>query len=192
MAKTFSTMLEIGTAAPNFSLPNIDGSTVRNSDFTGKKGLLVMFICNHCPYVIHVQHELASIGSDYQAKDIAIVGISSNDITTHPTDSPELMVEKAREVGYTFPYLFDESQEVAKAYKAACTPDIFLFDDQQKLVYRGQIDSSRPSNGLPVSGSNLREALDAVVDGGSVSTEQNPSMGCNIKWKEGNSPEYYG
>lgn len=191
MARTPSTMLPLGTAAPNFSLPNIDGKTVSLGDFKDAPALLVMFICNHCPFVKHVADELAKLGRDYQAQGAAIVAISSNDVGNHPDDSPAKMKEEASTRGYTFPYLYDESQTVAKAYHAACTPDFFLFDKQQQLVYRGQLDDSRPQSGLPVTGRDLRHALDAVLVGKPVNPEQRASLGCNIKWKSGNEPEYF-
>lgn len=191
MARTPSTMLPLGTPAPDFSLPNIDGRTVSLGDFKDAPALLVMFICNHCPFVKHVADELAKLGRDYQVKGAAIAAISSNDVANHPDDSPAKMKEEAASRGYTFPYLYDESQAVAKAYHAACTPDFFLFDKQRKLVYRGQLDDSRPQSGLPVTGRDLRHALDAVLAGKSVNPEQRASLGCNIKWKAGNEPEYY-
>lgn len=191
MVKTASTMLPLGTAAPAFSLPNVDGKTVSLDNSSGKRGLLVMFICNHCPFVKHLRAGLAEFGRDYQAKGLGIVAISSNDVSTHPDDSPEKMKEEAKSAGYTFPYLYDESQAAAKAYKAACTPDFFLFDANRKLVYRGQFDSSRPGNGLPVTGADLRAAADAVLAGKPVPEPQRPSIGCNIKWKEGQEPQYF-
>jgi peroxiredoxin len=191
MVKTASTMRALGERAPNFSLPNVDGKTVSLKDFNGKPGLLVIFMCNHCPFVIHLRSALAEFGKEYQAKGLGIVGISSNDITTHPDDSPRRMKEEAKSAGYTFPYLFDESQEVAQAYGAACTPDFFLFDGQQRLVYRGQFDDSRPGNGKPITGADLRAACDAVLGGKAVSSKQKPSIGCNIKWKSGREPAYF-
>jgi peroxiredoxin len=190
MALTASTMLPLGTQAPAFALRNIDGKTVSLDDCKSAKALLVMFICNHCPFVIHVRDELAKMGRDYQDKGVAIIAISSNNVETHAADGPDIMAEEAKSAGYSFPYLYDESQAVAKAYQAACTPDFFLFDGDQKLVYRGQLDDSRPNNGLPVTGSDLRAALDAVIAGSPVSSEQKSSMGCNIKWKPGNEPKY--
>jgi len=190
MVLTPSTMTGLGTKAPAFSLPGTDGRTHSLQDFAGKKALLVMFICNHCPYVKHVAAELARLGRDYQAKGAGIVAISSNSVESHPADSPEKMIEEAKARGYTFPYLYDESQAVARAYQAACTPDFFLFDAQQKLVYRGQLDDSRPGNNHPVTGADLRAALDVVLAGKSVSTNQRPSIGCNIKWKPGREPDY--
>jgi peroxiredoxin len=184
-------MLPLGTAAPDFSLPNVDGQTVSLADLRGKKALLVMFICNHCPFVKHVADELARLGRDYQAKGAAVVAISSNDIVNHPDDSPEKMKDEAKARGYTFPYLYDADQSVAKAYQAACTPDFFVFDADQKLVYRGQLDGSRPGNDVPVNGADLRAALDAVVAGNKPTAEQRASLGCNIKWKAGNEPDYF-
>jgi peroxiredoxin len=190
MALTPSTMLPIGTPAPGFHLPDTDGRTVALDDFKGAPALLVIFLCNHCPYVKHVRHELARLCKDVQAKGVAVVGISSNDVSTHPDDSPAMMAREKAEVGYTFPYLFDESQAVALAYQAACTPDFFLFDKDQKLTYRGQMDGSRPGNPIPVTGNDLRAALDAVLAGKKPTDDQRPSMGCNIKWKLGNEPNY--
>jgi peroxiredoxin len=191
MVKTASTMRALGERAPNFSLPNVDGKTVSLKDFNGKPGLLVIFMCNHCPFVIHLRGALAAFGKEYQAKGLGLVGISSNEITTHPDDSPERMKVEAKSAGYTFPYLFDESQEVAQAYTAACTPDFFLFDAQHRLVYRGQFDDSRPGNGKPITGADLRAACDAVLGGTAVTTRQKPSIGCNIKWKSGREPAYF-
>ncbi|MGF1581317.1 MAG: thioredoxin family protein [Gemmataceae bacterium] len=192
MVKTLSTMLELGTPAPDFTLPATNESmkNVSKSDFNGKP-LLVMFVCNHCPFVKHLNKPLAELSKEYQTKGVAVVGISSNDVGTHPDDSPEKMAEEAKDVGYTFPYLYDETQDVAKAYRAACTPDFFLFDKDHKLVYRGQFDDSRPDNGKPVTGADLKAALDAVVAGTAVPTEQTPSIGCNIKWKSGSEPDYF-
>jgi len=182
MALTPSTMLPLGTVAPDFSLPDTDGKTVKLADHKGKP-LLVMFICNHCPFVKHVADELARLGRDYAAK-AAIVAISSNDVTSHPDDSPEKMKAEKKARGYTFAYLFDETQRVARAYNAACTPDFFLFDKQHKLVYRGQLDGSRPGNEIKNDGKDLRAALDAVIAGKSPDEKQTPSIGCNIKWKQ--------
>lgn len=190
MSATESEMLELGTLAPEFSLPDPDG--VMNSLGDGKQAYLVMFICNHCPFVVHVRDELAHLGRDYLSKAVAIVAISSNDVATHPADGPQQMKEEAAKNGYEFPYLYDESQEVAKAYRAACTPDFFLFDSDRKLVYRGQLDDSRPSNDVPVTGKDLRSALDALLNGNPVPDEQKPSIGCNIKWSPGNAPDYFG
>ncbi len=191
MALTPSTMLPLGTSAPAFSLPDTTtGKIVSIGDFKNAPALLVMFICNHCPYVKHVRSGLAQLVKDYQAKGVAAVGISSNDVESHPDDSPQKMAVEAREAGYTFPYLYDESQAVARSYQAACTPDIFLFDRERRLVYRGQLDDSRPGNGIPVTGKDLRAALDAVLAGKPVAALQKPSIGCNIKWKAGNEPKY--
>lgn len=189
MVKTASTMLPLGTSAPEFALPNVDGSTVSLDNFADAKGLLVIFMCNHCPFVVHLRSALAEFANEYQENGLAVVGISSNDVGTHPDDSPEKMKEEAASAGYTFPYLYDESQGVAKAYRAACTPDFFLFDADKSLVYRGQFDCSRPGNDQPVTGADLRAAADAVLAGEDVSTEQTPSLGCNIKWAE--APEYF-
>ena len=191
MVKTASTMLDIGTPAPDFSLPNVDGKTVSLADFKGKPALLVMFICNHCPFVKHVADQLARLGGEYQAKGVGIVAISSNDAANYPDDSPELMAREVESRGYKFPYLYDESQAVAKAYKAACTPDFFVFDKDHKLAYRGQLDDSRPDSGIPVTGKDLRAALDAVLAGGRPAEPQKPSIGCNIKWKSGGEPQYF-
>jgi peroxiredoxin len=188
---TPSTMLPLGTKAPDFSLPNVDGKNVSLADAAGAKALLVIFMCNHCPYVKHVAPELARLAREYQAKGVAVVGISSNDVATHPDDSPQLMAQEVKSRGYTFPYLYDATQRVAQAYKAACTPDFYVFDKDQKLVYRGQLDASRPDSGIPVTGKDLRAALDAVLAGQSVSADQKPSIGCNIKWKAGNEPDYF-
>ncbi len=192
MALTESTQLALGTSAPDFSLPDtVTGKTVGLQDFSGAKGLLLLFICNHCPYVKLIQSELSALGREYMPKGIAMVAISSNDISTHPDDSPEQMQQEAKRHGYPFPYLYDESQEVAKAYRAACTPDIYLFDGGHKLVYRGQLDDARPNKHIPVTGTDLRRALDALLRGEAISPEQKPSMGCNIKWKVGNEPDYF-
>jgi peroxiredoxin len=190
MVKTASTMISLGTQAPDFSLVNIDGKVVSRSDFAGKP-LLVAFICNHCPFVVHIRRALQEFAAEYQRKGLAIIGISSNDIAAYPQDGPEQMKEEARAAGYTFPYLLDETQDVARAYHAACTPDFFLFDKNHGLAYRGQFDSSRPGNGLPVTGQDLRAAVDAVLSGKPVSDEQRPSIGCNIKWKAGEEPAYF-
>jgi peroxiredoxin len=192
MVRTPSTMLPLGTHAPDFTLPNVDGSVKGLADVAGPKGTVVMFICNHCPFVKHVADQLAVLGRDYLPKGVGIVAISSNDVGAHPADSPEQMVREAEERGYPFPYLYDETQEVAKSYRAACTPDFYLFDGGRRLVYRGQLDPSRPDSGIPVTGSDLRAAIDAVLVGSAVPTEQRPSLGCNIKWKPGNEPDYFG
>lgn len=183
-------MLPLGTAAPDFRLPNIDGKMVGLGDFQNAPALLVAFICNHCPYVKHIRSGLAALARDYQARGAAIMAISANDAANYPDDSPAKMKQEAAEQGYTFPYLYDETQAAAHAYHAACTPDFFLFDKNRKLVYRGQLDDSRPGNGKPVTGADLRQALDAVLAGRPVSPDQKPSMGCNIKWKSGNQPNY--
>ena len=184
MARTPSNMLPLGTAAPSFNLPDtVSGSTVSLEDVRGRHGTLILFICNHCPFVIHVNPEISRLAADYQEKGIGIAAISSNDVVNYPQDAPHLMKETAAREGYSFPYLYDESQEVAKAYDAACTPDFFLFDSELNLVYRGQLDDSRPGNGIPVTGTDLRLALDAVLDGSPVNPIQKPSIGCNIKWK---------
>jgi peroxiredoxin len=190
MAVTPSTMLALGTAAPDFALPDTDGKKVSLSDFEGAKALVVMFLCNHCPYVKHVQNELARLCAEFGKKGVAAVGISSNDVANYPDDSPAQMKLEKERVGYTFPYLYDESQAIARAYKAACTPDFFLFDAHRKLVYRGQMDDSRPGSGIPVTGKDLRAALDAVLGGRPVPQDQKPSIGCNIKWKPGNEPGF--
>jgi peroxiredoxin len=192
MALTPSTMLDLGTKAVPFELPDTEGKIVTLDDFAGAPALLLIFLCNHCPYVKHVRHELAKLGREYQGRGVAVVGISSNDVVTHPDDSPEMMRREKAEVGYTFPYLFDETQEVAKAYQAACTPDFFLFDGDQTLVYRGQLDDSRPNSPIPVTGKDLRAALDAVLAGAPVAEKQRPSLGCNIKWKPGQGPGHAG
>ena len=185
MALTESTMLELGTTAPDFALPDVlSGKTVRRDDFRGRSGLLVMFICTHCPYVKHIEKSLGPLGAEYSAQPLGIVAISSNDATSYPSDSPEGLKKQAQANGFVFPYLYDESQDVAHAYKAACTPDFFLFDKNFKLVYRGQYDSSRPGNEIPVTGMDLRAAIDLVLDGKPVPKEQRPSIGCNIKWKQ--------
>ncbi|NBV45374.1 MAG: thioredoxin family protein [Planctomycetia bacterium] len=191
MARTPSTMVPLGTAAAAFNLPNVDGRMVSLDTAAGPRGTLVMFICNHCPFVKHVADQLAQVGCEAIGRGIGVVAISANDVATHPADSPEQMVREAEERGYPFPYLYDESQEVAKAYKAACTPDFFLFDADRRLVYRGQLDDSRPGSGLPVTGHDLRQAIEALVAGRSPVAEQRPSIGCNIKWKPGNEPEFF-
>jgi len=182
MAAVSSTMLPLGTAAPDFSLPDTDGRLVSLSDFADRRALLVMFICNHCPYVKHVAGELARIGRDYGDR-VGIVAINANDPARYPNDAPDRMREEKQRRGYPFPYLFDESQDVARAYHAACTPDFFLFDENRRLVYRGQLDDSRPGNLKPVTGKDLRAALDAVLEGRPVPERQVPSIGCGIKWR---------
>lgn len=184
MALTESTMLQLGTTAPDFALPDVvTGKTVRRDDFRGQKALLVLFICTHCPYVKHIEKALAKLGADYADKPVGIVAISSNDAVTYPDDSPAGLKKQAKTLGFRFPYLYDESQDVARAYKAACTPDIYVFDAEFKLVYRGQFDRSRPGNGIPVTGEDLRAAIDAALTGKPPLDEQLPSIGCNIKWK---------
>jgi len=184
-------MLPLGTAAPDFRLPNPSGKLVSLSEFKNAPALVVVFMCNHCPYVKHIREGLAKLARDYQPKAVAVVGINSNDVANYPADSPAKMAEESATVGYVFPYLYDETQAVAKAYRAACTPDIYLFDKDQRLVYRGQFDDSRPGNGIPVMGKDLRAALDAVLAGKPVPPDQKPSIGCNIKWKPGDEPEYF-
>jgi peroxiredoxin len=192
MVKTASTMLPLGTEAPDFTLPDASGKMVSLSDFAGKPALLVAFICNHCPFVKHIAAGLAELATEYQKRDVAVVAVNSNDVENYPDDSPVKMAEEVKRRGYAFPYLYDETQSVAKSYGAACTPDFYLFDKNRKLVYRGQLDSSRPDSGIPVTGKDLRAALDAVLSGRPVAKEQKPSIGCNIKWKPGNEPPYFG
>jgi peroxiredoxin len=192
MVATNSTMLALGTPAPDFQLPDPSGRSFSLADFAGANALVVAFICNHCPFVKHIRDEFAAFAREYSAKGVSIVAINANDASTHPADSPEKMREEIENVGYAFPYLFDESQETAKAYFAACTPEFYLFDGDRKLVYRGQFDGARPSNDEPVTGKDLRAALDALLDGREVDAEQVPSVGCNIKWKAGNAPDYFG
>lgn len=192
MARTESTMLPLGTTAPDFKLPDTNGKLVSLADFKDKPALVVLFICNHCPFVKHIRDGLAQLGRDYLPRGAAIVAISSNDVANYPDDSPAKMKDEAKTAGYNFPYLYDESQAVAKAYRAACTPDFYVFDKNHKLVYRGQFDDSRPGNGAPVTGKDLRAALDAVLAGGPVATTQRASLGCNIKWKPGKEPDYFG
>jgi peroxiredoxin len=192
MARTESTMLGLGTPAPDFQLPDVvSGSTIQLSSFAGKKALLVIFLSRHCPYVQHVKEELARLGKDYASQPIGIVAISPNFVEQYPDDAPPHLAEMAAELGITYPICYDESQEAAKAYQAACTPDIYLFDANRRLVYRGQLDGSRPSNGIPVTGKDLRAALDAVLSGRPVDPDQKPSLGCNIKWRPGNEPQYF-
>lgn len=193
MAKTESTMLPLGSPAPDFALPDVTtGKTITLSDFQGKAGLLVIFMCRHCPFVIHVQDELAKLGADFVPQNLGIVGISANNVATHPGDAPDKLREMAAELGFNFPILYDESQAVAKSYQAACTPDFFLFDPAFKLVYRGQLDDARPGNDQPVTGQDLRAAIAAVLANEPVNPAQKPSIGCNIKWKPGNEPSYFG
>lgn len=192
MAATPSTMLPLGTPAPDFALPNHDGRTVSLADAEGAPALLVMFLSNHCPYVKHVRAELAALGREYARKGVAVVAIGSNDPDRYPEDGPDGIRAEAAAHGYDFPYLHDASQAVARAYRAACTPDFFLFDEARTLVYRGQLDDSRPSNGKPVTGADLRAALDAVLAGRPVPEPQRPSLGCSIKWRPGNEPDLPG
>ena len=191
MALTPSTMLPLGTTAPDFHLPATDGKTVTLVDFKDKAALVVIFMCNHCPYVVHIRAGLAQLARDYAPRGAGIVGINSNDAKNYPADSPARMKDEVKAAGYIFPYLYDETQAVAKAYRAACTPDIFLFDRRRRLVYRGQFDASRPGNGLPVTGQDLRAALEAVLASKPVADRQVASIGCNIKWKAGNEPDYF-
>ncbi len=191
MVATPSTMAPLGMKAPDFTLPDTDGRMVSLSDFEGAPALLVAFICNHCPYVKHIRQGFADFAREYQDRGLAVVAINSNDAERYPDDSPEAMAREKEEAGYTFPYLFDETQEVARAYRAACTPDFFLFDGERRLVYRGQFDDSRPGNDVPVTGRDLRAAVDAVLEGRPVPEEQRASIGCNIKWKPGNEPGYF-
>lgn len=191
MVAVNSTMLALGTKAPDFQLPDTTGRRVTLSDFQGAPALVVVFLCNHCPYVKHIRDGLAQLARDYAPRGVKVVGINSNDAKHYPADSPARMAEEARAAGYVFPYLYDETQAVAKAYRAACTPDFYLFDGHQRLVYRGQFDDSRPGNGIPVTGKDLRAAIDAVLAGQPVSSIQKPSIGCNIKWKPGNEPAWF-
>jgi len=191
MARTPSQMLPLGTVAPGFRLPDADGKMHSLDNAAGSRALLIMFICNHCPFVKHVADELARLGTEYQPKGVAVFAINSNDVDNHPEDGPEKMKAEAIRRGYTFPYLLDAGQDVARAYEAACTPDFYLFDADRKLVYRGQLDGSRPGNDIPVDGSDLRRAIDAVLSGQPVPDEQVPSLGCNIKWKPGNAPAWF-
>ena len=184
MSRTPSTMIPLGTTAPAFTLPNVvNGKATSLEEVKGKKGTLIIFICNHCPFVIHVNPEIVKLGQEYSEKGISMVAINSNDVSSHPEDSPEKMKEVAAKLGYVFPYLFDETQNIAKAYDAACTPDFFLFDKDLKLVYRGQLDGARPGNEIPVTGMDLRAAMDDLLNGREIAVDQKPSLGCNIKWK---------
>ena len=192
MVETKSQMLPLGTEAPDFRLPDPDGVEHSLEQFTESPALLIIFMCNHCPYVKHVREQLVELVKEYQERGVSVVAINSNDVEEYPQDSPEMMKEVAETYGFTFPYLYDESQEVAKAYRAACTPDFYVFDDEQKLFYRGQMDNSRPGSDIPVTGDDLRDALDAVLAGDPPPEQQKPSMGCNIKWKPGNAPPYFG
>ncbi len=192
MARTPTVRVNLGYQAPDFNLTDVvSGNACSFNDVKGSNGTVVMFLCNHCPFVVHVMDELIRIGNDYSDKGIGFVAISSNDVSTHPDDSPEKMAELAKEKSFPFPYLYDESQETAKVYLAACTPDFSVFDGNAECVYRGQLDDSRPGNNQPVNGKDLRTVLDLLVQGESIPTEQKPSLGCNIKWKAGNEPDYY-
>jgi len=192
MSLTPSTMLDLGVEVPSFELPDTTSEhNVSLSDFSDKKAVLIIFMCNHCPYVKQIKEGLVSLANDY-SDQLGVVAISSNDVENYPQDRPEKMAQDAKKFGYPFPYLYDESQEVAQAYKAACTPDLFLIDDNQKLVYRGQFDESRPANGKPVTGKDVRKAIDRLLEGKEPVENQKPSMGCNIKWKPGNEPDYFG
>src|SRR5579862_1481518 len=192
MAHTESTMVGLGTPAADFRLPDVtSGAPVSLADFARKKALLVMFISRHCPYVQHVKHELARLGKDYVAQPLGIVAISSNYVAQYPDDAPERLREMAAELALNYPICYDETQEIAKAFDAACTPDFFLFDAARRLVYRGQLDGSRPKNDVPVTGADLRGAIDALLAGQPVAEAQRPSLGCNIKWRPGNEPAYY-
>ena len=191
MPETPSTMLDLGTPLPSFSFPDFNGKVVSDADVKGSKALLVAFICEHCPFVRHVRSEFARFAKEYEAQGLKVVAIMSNSIEEFPQDGPEGMKKEAQEAGYIFPYLFDKDQQVAKAFKAACTPDLFLFDSNRRLAYRGQFDGSRPKNDVPVTGADLRAAADAVLAGKAPSETQRPSMGCNIKWYPGNEPEYF-
>ncbi len=191
MALTYSTMLELGTSAPSFTLPDVvSGKSVSLEDFASKKALLVMFICRHCPYVKHIEVELAKLGRDYKDKNLGIIAISSNDAASYPADAPESLSQWAQAMGFEFALCYDESQKVAHSYTAACTPDLFVFDSARKLAYRGQLDDSRPSTNVPVTGADLRAALDALLSDQAVPAEQKPSVGCNIKWRAGIEPKY--
>ena len=191
MARTSSTMLALGTLAPPFRLPDTQGRAVSLEDFSQAEALLVVFMCNHCPYVKHIRGALATLAREYQPRGLAMIGINANDAENYPDDSPEKMAEEVIAAGYTFPYLYDHDQRVAQAYRAACTPDFFLFDNQRRLIYRGQFDDSRPGNNVPVTGRDLRAAIDAALAHRPVNSDQKPSLGCNIKWKAGNEPTYF-
>ena len=191
MVAVNSTMLPLGTKAPDFRLPDPSGKLVSLADFNNAPALLIVFMCNHCPYVKHIRDGLAKLARDYRPRGMAVVGINSNDVANYPADSPAKMAEESTAAGYIFPYLYDETQDVAQAYRAACTPDLYLFDKHQRLAYRGQFDDSRPGNGVPVTAKDVRAALDAVLAGKPALAAQKPSIGCNIKWKPGNEPEYF-
>ena len=190
MVATASKMLALGTSAPDFDLPDAQGNVVSLDGLKAESAVLVIFMCNHCPFVKYILNAMVDLVKGYQTKGVAVVGINSNDIANVPEDSPEMMAKVAKELGFTFGYLYDESQEVAKAYHAACTPDFFLFDNERKLVYRGQMDDSRPGGDIPIGGADLTAAIEAVLSDKKVNAEQKPSVGCNIKWKQGNEPEY--
>jgi peroxiredoxin len=192
MARTPSTMLDLGTPAPAFRLPDFDGRVHALEDFSPAQALLVVFMCEHCPFVRHIRAELASLAREYAPRGLAVVAINPNDLVAYPQDGPDAMRQESTHLGYVFPYLIDATQEVAKAYRAACTPDFFLFDAARRLAYRGQFDGSRPGNGVPVTGADLRAAVDALLAGRPVPPGQRPSLGCNIKWKAGNEPDYFG
>lgn len=193
MARTPSQMIDLGTEAPNFSLPDVvSGNHVSLDNYPDAKGFMIAFICNHCPFVQLIRHEFARYGREYSDKGIAVIAINSNDIQAHPEDGPDAMRDDARRFGYKFPYCLDEDQSVAKTYQAACTPDLYLFDANRKLVYRGQFDGARPGNDTPVTGADLRAATDALLAGQAIPADQKASLGCNIKWKPGNAPDYYG
>jgi peroxiredoxin len=191
MARTPSTMLALGTRAPDFDLPDFDGKRHALGDFAASPALLVTFICEHCPFVRHIRGEFARFAREYSSRGLAVVAINSNDLDAYPQDGPDAMREEARSLGYVFPYLVDATQATARSYRAACTPDFFLFDADRRLAYRGQFDDSRPGNGKPVTGADLRRAVDAVLAGAPVAADQFPSLGCNIKWKPGSEPDYY-
>ncbi|HXH50013.1 MAG TPA: thioredoxin family protein [Terriglobia bacterium] len=191
MVNTPSTMVPLGTLAPSFSLPDTEGKVVSLDDYKQAPALLVVFLCNHCPFVKHVLPQFVELAREYQQRGVGIVGISSNDVSNYPDDSPQKMAELSTKMEFPFPYLYDESQQVAKDYGAACTPDFYLFDREGRLVYRGQMDDSRPGNGRPVNGSDLRSAMDAVLEGRALPDDQKPGIGCNIKWKPGNEPDYF-
>ena len=192
MAATESTMLELGTSAPDFDLPDPTGKRTKLADFDGSDALVVAFICNHCPFVIHIREQLAIFAREYSYRNVAMVAINANDVSNYPADSPERMQEEIENFGYSFPYLYDESQQTAKAYHAACTPEFYLFDGDRKLVYRGRFDAATPGNREPVSGGDLRRAVDALLAGRAIDPDQKPGIGCNIKWRPGNEPDYFG
>ena len=193
MARTPSQMIDLGTEAPNFRLPDVvSGKTIGLDDFPNAKGFMIAFICNHCPFVQLIRHEFERYGREYTERGIAEIAINSNDIDAHPEDGPDPMRDDARRFGYTFPYCLDEDQSVAKAYQAACTPDLYLFDADRRLVYRGQFDAARPGNDVPVTGKDLRAATEALLAGQPIPSDQKASLGCNIKWRPGNEPAYFG